>query len=155
MKMRFKAPLLCASVLAGIAIFSASQAMAAGRAYDTQEVACNDPADAVCLSWNLQTAPGGSRTAGINVTLMEGESISGVVKPKANRYTTTKLRANPDLDIYIGMGFEPTETQFTCKVDELEECRMSGRNLPPMHFKVRARTDTANTSLGYVYTVAN
>jgi len=155
MKIRFNAPLLCASMLAGIATLSASPTMAAGRAYDTQEVACNDPADVVCLSWNLQTAPGGSRTADINVTLMEGESISGVIKPKANRYTTTKLRANPDLDMYIGMGFEPNETHFTCKVGDGEECRMSGRDLPPMHFKVRARTDTANTSLGYVYTVAN
>lgn len=40
----------------------------------------------------------------MNVTLMEGETISGVIKPKANRYTTTMLRTNPDLEMYIGMA---------------------------------------------------
>lgn len=34
----------------------ASQASAARKAYDVEEVACTDPSDMVCLSWNLQTA---------------------------------------------------------------------------------------------------
>lgn len=133
----------------------ASQASAARKAYDVQEVACTDPSDMVCLSWNLQTAPGGSRTAGMNVTLMEGETISGVIKPKANRYTTTMLRTNPDLEMYIGMGFEPTEQAYTCKVTENENCRMSGSNLPAFHFKVKAKVDQAGSPLGYAYTTAS
>ncbi|MET4617306.1 hypothetical protein ABIA71_002889 [Stenotrophomonas sp. 2619] len=133
----------------------ASQAHAARKAYDVEEVACTDPADMVCLSWNLQTAPGGSRTAGLNVTLMEGETISGVIKPKANRYTTTMLRTNPDLEMYIGMGFAPTEQAYTCKVTETENCRMSGSNLPAFHFKVKAKVDQAGSPLGYAYTTAS
>lgn len=157
MKTRFNFSLAPAraALLISLTALGVSHAWAAGRAYDAQEIPCSDPTDAVCLSWNLQTAPGGSRTAGINVTLMQGESISGVVKPKANRYTTTKLRANPDLEMYIGMGFEPNDIHFTCRVTAEEHCRMSGRDLPAMHFKVKAITDTANTPLGYVYTVAN
>jgi len=143
-----------ATLLVCLAALGVSHAWAAGRPYDVQEISCSDPADSVCLSWNLQAAPGGSRTSSINVTLMQGESISGVVKPKANRYTTTKLIANPDLEVYIGMGFEPNEKHFTCRVTAQEECRMKGRNLPDMHFKVKAITDTANTRLGYMYTVA-
>lgn len=132
----------------------ASQAFAARKAYDVEEIPCADPADTVCLSWNLQTAPGGSRTAGLHVTLMQGETISGVITPKANRYTTTMLRTNPDLEMYIGMGFAPTEQDYTCKVTETENCRMSGSNLLPFYFKVKAKVDQAGSQLGYAYTTA-
>jgi len=81
--------------------------------------------------------------------------VEEVIKPKANRYTTTMLRTNPDLEMYIGMGFEPTEQAYTCKVTETESCRMSGSNLPAFHFKVKAKVDQAGSPLGYAYTTAS
>ncbi|HEL4111402.1 TPA: hypothetical protein UM343_001536 [Stenotrophomonas maltophilia] len=133
--------------------FAGAAAAAPGKPYNVQEIACKDPTDIACLSWDLATAPGASRMAGLRINLMEGESISGVIKPKAARLTQTSLRYDPGLEIYIGMGFEPTETDYTCRMSDLEPCKMKGWNVPNFYFKVKAKQDLIGGNITYYYSV--
>lgn len=143
------------AVAAALLCAVGASTMAADRPYDMKVVDCEKGStDVLCISWDLETMPGASRYSWRGFSLKKGETMSGVIKPKSNRITSTKLLFETDVEFFVAEGVAPTEEDYLCKGTKGDSCAVSGRNKKPLHFLAKATGDSGRVDLWLTYDVS-